>query len=69
MATASIVASSTMVRHFTTRPSAVRSNAKSADQKGRFPIGRTLEVRLGVEIHRDLGPGCGHAQPKRSRSR
>ncbi len=40
-ATASVVASSTIVRHFSTRPSAVRSKTKSADQTSFGACGRT----------------------------
>jgi hypothetical protein len=41
MATASCVASSTIVRHLITRPSAVRSKTKSMDQTSLAAIGRS----------------------------
>ena len=40
IATASVVASSTIVRDFSTRPAAVRSTTKSADHTSLMPCGR-----------------------------
>ena len=50
IATASWVASSTMVRHFMTRPSAVRSKTKSADQTWLRRSGRTSGWRSAIGI-------------------